>query len=350
MKSFFNHTHNFVEPGSIFCEIHNMRSYILAIALLLASLAVFSQKALKQKIARQPYYKYCLPNKVIKDSVTFYLSENNSTTKLPLLIYIQGSGNNSLFNKTNDGKIYPTTGHMTWFDNSQSKIRILIVEKPGVHFLQISGENELFDRTFSLNTWSERIKSVIQYVTKNENIDTEKIMIVGHSEGGLVAAKVANKLANTISNVAILAGEGPSQLYSLYKLTEAGELFYTQNPDKQTRLDSLNKAWERIQEDPNSTIEKFWGLTYLRWFTFLKTSVMEQLHGYNGKILIVQGTNDKNVFPESANILYADLKSKGKNVTLDLVEGADHSFNFVNDMNRNGWSEVSKKCLAWFLN
>jgi len=321
----------------------------IIIVILMSPYCFFSQKVSKQKISRQPYFKYTIPTAEKNDSITFYLSEFLEKTVQPLIIYVQGSGNSSLFKKDSTGKISPNLGHINWAYNTKEKARLLIIEKPGVSFLDNRFENALFDQKFSLDSWSARIIQVIKYVVKNEKIDSKKIMIVGHSEGGLVAAKVANDSKGLISNVAILAGEGPSQLYSLNKLAEAGELFYTENPDKEKRLDSLNRAWQQIQSNPNATNKKFWGLTFLRWSTFLKTSVIDQLASYDGKIMIVQGKNDKNVFPESANILYTSLLSKGKQPQLEMISGADHSFNFDDNKNRNGWDEVSKKCIAWFL-
>jgi esterase/lipase len=309
----------------------------------------FSQQAVRQKVPKQPYFKYSLSEKENSDSITFYLSEFSDASAQPLLIYIQGSGYSSLFNKAANGNVVPASGHVTWTYSIKDKARLLIIEKPGVSYLSNDKENPNFDKRFSLDTWAARIIKTIRYVIKNEKIDTTKIMVVGHSEGGLAAAKVANDLQPLVSHVSILAGEGPSQLYSLYKLTEKGDLFYTENPSKEKRLDSLQNAWQTIQSDPTSVKRKFWGLTFLRWSTFLKTSVCDQLSKYNGKIFIVQGDSDKQVYPESATILYTTLITQGKFPKLEIILGADHSFNIVNDKNKNGWDEISKKCIDWFL-
>lgn len=49
-----------------------------------------------------------------------------------------------------------------------------------------------FDHKFSLESWTHTIVNAIDYVTQNEKIDKYKILLVGHSEAGVVASRVAN--------------------------------------------------------------------------------------------------------------------------------------------------------------
>jgi len=78
------------------------------------------------------------------------------------------------------------------------------------------------------------IVGAINYTTQNEKIDTAKVLITGHSEGGIVASRVANLMKDKISNVAIMAGEGLSHLYSLYKFADDGTFFNTKEHNMPT--------------------------------------------------------------------------------------------------------------------
>lgn len=300
-------------------------------------------------VPRQPYNKYIIKESVANDSITFYLSGFSAQVRLPMVVYIQGSGNSSLFIKGGTGQISPTSGHISWAYAAKDRAKLLIIEKPGVHFLDGRETNPAFDKKFSLESWACSIEQVINYVIKNEKIDTTKIMIAGHSEGGLVAARVAKELGKRITHVSILAGEGPSQLYSLYRFAESGVFFDSPNSTAEQRIDSLIRTWKNIVADPVSTTKKFWGFTFLRWSSFLKTSVEEEFNDYNGKVLILQGDLDNNVLPESANVLYTSMLSKGKTVALEMIPGADHSFNIVGNAAVNGWEMVIGKCIDWFL-
>lgn len=82
----------------------------------------------------------------------------------------------------------------------------------------------------------------------------------------------------------------------------------------------------------------------------LSTSVMEELKHFNNKILLVQGSEDKNVHPETAIISFTTLLTKGKNVQLEIIENADHSFNISGMPTLDGWNLTLTKVIDWFLN
>jgi predicted esterase len=295
-----------------------------------------------QHVSRQPYNKYVVRQH--NRNSTFYLSEFDKDTALPLIIFVQGSGSASLFTQAPSGNTTANYGHINLTYLAKGKAKLLIVEKPGVNYLSKGDSiNPVFDQLFSLQSWTDEIIEAVRYIESHEKINKSRIMIVGHSEGGLVAAKVAASLQT--SHFTILSGEGPSQLYSLYKLAQDSTFFYT--PGSPTApLDSMRDTWIAILSDPKSTTKKFWGLSYKRWNSFLQTSVTDQLSAYEGKIKVIQGTDDKNVYPESATVLYTSLLSKGRRVQLNMIAGADHSFK------ANGkdlWDEVLADVVEWFL-
>jgi dipeptidyl aminopeptidase/acylaminoacyl peptidase len=119
-------------------------------------------------------------------------------------------------------------------------------------------------------------------------------------------------------------------------------------PTSEQRIKYLTDKWKDILANPNSTDKMFWGFTYLRWSSMLRTSVIDELTKYNGKILITQGTLDKAVYPETAISSYTALLSKGKQVELELIEKADHSFNISDKPDIDGWKFVIEKIIKWF--
>lgn len=321
-----------------------MKFKIFFLLLFLTNLT-FAQKARTERLPNIPYDKYELP--IDNDTITFYLTTTSDNDKnLPLIVYIQGSTTESLFIE-HENQI-AVTEHYFWYQGAKEKCRLLIVEKPSVKFLQ-TGHSKEYDIKFSLDSWGKTIVTAINYVIANEKINKNKILVAGHSEGGITAARVANLMGEKISNVAILAGEGSSQLYSLYKFADDGTYFNIPNLETSTqRIDYLTKEWKNILADPDNTEKKFFGFSYLRWSSFLKTSVIDELENYNGKILIVQGTADRAVHPESAIVAYTSLLSKGKNIELQLIENADHSFNILNKPETDGRKMVIEQTIKWF--
>ena len=324
-----------------------MKKLFVIILTLFAVVSVMAQQAKIESLPNQYYDKYEL--KTSKDTITFYLSVTTHNDNLPLVVYIHGSGWNSLFNERNN-EIVPTSGHSIWANVGKERHRILIVEKPGVNYLQTE-ESKEFQEKFSLESRSNTIVDAINYVLQNENIDKHKVLIAGHSEGGIVAAKVANLMKEKISNVVVMAGEGASQLYSLYKLADDGTFFNSKEhnmPTSEERIQYLTNRWKDILADPMSTEKKFFGFTYLRWSSMLSTSVIDELTNYNEKILFIQGTADKAVYPETATVAYVTLLTKGKNVELQLIENADHSFRILDKPEVDGWKMVIEKIMEWF--
>jgi hypothetical protein len=60
-------------------------------------------------------------------------------------------------------------------------------------------------------------------------------------------------------------------------------------PTTEQRISYLTNTWNDILANPNSIEKKFLGFTYLRLSSMLKTSLIDELATYEGKILLVQG-------------------------------------------------------------
>lgn len=163
--------------------------------LIMLTHSIFAQKVEITSLPNQFYQKYDLHTS--GDTISFYLTKTSNETHLPLVVYIQGSGWNSLFSDRN-GRIVPTSGHSVWADVGREKYRILIVEKPGVNYLQTQ-ESKEFQEKFSLETRSNTIIEAIDYVLKTERIDRSRILLAGHSEGGIIAARIARLMGDSLS-------------------------------------------------------------------------------------------------------------------------------------------------------
>lgn len=303
------------------------------------------------RVSKQPYQRY-FTNDKFERKITFYLSEENNETKaLPLIVYVQGSGCGSLFRQQNE-RIFPNYGHITVQEVAKGKARVLIVEKPGVSFLDqpqnCQNANE-FNREHTLERWSEAVAASILAAQKLSDISSEKTLIVGHSVGGLVACRVAKNLLQTVTHITLIAGGGGSQLFDLLTLTRKGNFFREVSENPEERVKYLLNQWKMISEDPINSEKFFFGFAYRRWSTFLASSPLEELEKINAKIYIVQGTADEAVNPTSADVLFAQLSAKNKDLNYQRIEGADHSLNIKGNSQINGWQMEFEKLVEWFL-
>ncbi len=140
------------------------------------------------------YQRYFVTDKFGR-KVTFYLSKtkNEASTKLPLVVSIQGSGSQSIFLQidTENGTRIVSGGPDSVIRRTfKNKVRVLVVEKPGVEFLvqpSRPGSSEEgtaeFNQEFSLERWVEALNASMCAALKMPRIDPTRVLAHGHSEG-----------------------------------------------------------------------------------------------------------------------------------------------------------------------
>lgn len=85
--------------------------------------------------------------------------------------------------------------------------------------------------------------------------------------------------------------------------------------------------------------------SHLRWSSFTKSSPVQAILKSKTKVFIAQGTADTNSLPDSAEVLYAELLTRGRNVTYERVEGGDHAFMTKGEGGRKGWAQTHGKAV-----
>jgi pimeloyl-ACP methyl ester carboxylesterase len=328
-------------------------SYILLIALLLGTAEQTRPEADPTPLGI-PYQRY-----TVKDSfnrtITFYLSlPTKNENKQPVALFIQGSGCQSLFKKQAD-KI--AGGYQNILrQEARGRVRILVVEKPGVKFLDAparpgsaEGASEEFLKEHTLPRWAEANISALRAVWALPGIDAAQTLVIGHSEGGIIAARVAAELPQ-VTHVASIAGGGPTKLFDLAEIRDRSRP--DDKPgDAERRVRDVYDEWAKIRKDPDS-ISRFWlGHPYRRWSSFLKHNVTDELLRTKAKIYLAQGTSDASVSVMAHDVLVAELQARGRDVTSERIEGADHGFR-TQEMSIGspaGMQALFGRLLEWFI-
>ena len=99
------------------------------------------------------------------------------------------------------------------------------------------------------------------------------------------------------------------------------------------------------------TDSQFWlGHPYRRWSSFLPHSVTEELLRTKARVYAAAGTRDAVVPVAAHDFLVAELRARGRDVTAERLEGADHGF-LTEEMPRPpaGMQAVLGRVLQWFL-
>ena len=313
-----------------------MRLLPILMALACAALA-------QEPVAGTPYTRYRTIDRFHRN-ITFYL-DGDQTTPLPIVLSILGSGAYSNFIQRGDRTL---DAHRTTREVFAGKAHILIVEKPGVEFLEqhpnrgtaVDGSAE-FRREHTLERWAEAVSASLQAAWAMPLADHRRCLLVGHSEGAIVAARVAAQNP-FVTHVASLAGAGPTQLYDLLESARA-------QPDPDQAVAQLLAKVAGIENDPDNPDKFFLGHPYRRWSSFWNSSTLEELLHSKARIFIAQGTADQNVSVTGFDMLFATLLSKGRDVTSRRIAGADHGFGFEGQPGRDGWREIWEGVRDWFL-
>ena len=318
----------------------------------------FSAKRLELNIQGFPFEAFTTRD-TFERNIRFYLSKTkpgNESKRLPLVVVIQGSGCQSIFVEVNtpDGVRVASTGpEAVILKSFRDKCRVLVVEKPGVPFKfqpRRPGSSEEgspeYLKEFSLGRWVQAIHAATLAASRLPQVDSSQTLVLGHSEGGQVACELA-KLHPKITHVAVMAGGGPTQLFDFLKFARLGQM-YDPNASPDERVAALMNDWKKVLADPTATDKFILGHTHLRWSSFTRSSPVEAILQSKAKVFIAQGTNDTNSLPDSAEVLYAELLARGREVVYERVEGGNHGFMRDGD-NGKGWFETNEKAVRWFL-
>ncbi|HQR07199.1 MAG TPA: hypothetical protein PLN21_10275 [Gemmatales bacterium] len=303
-----------------------------------------------------PFQRYTTTDQLGR-TITFYLSrspKDNPKAKLPAVLFIGGSGSQSLFSKHGD-RISGGLQNLL-FSQGGKQVRIVCVEKPGVKFLDLPsrpggamGSTEEFRREHTLPRWAEANIAALRAVWTLPDIDSSKTLVVGHSEGAITASFVAAELPQ-VSHVAPLAGAGPTQLYSLAAL--AAEPRAGDKPgDANNRREQMYEEWKKVLADPDSITTYWLGHPHRRWSSFLKHNSTELLLRSKAKVYLAHGTADSASYIGELDVLRAELAAQGRDFVAERLDGLTHGYTKPNATPGppQEMQALFGRILSWFL-
>jgi len=219
------------------------------------------------------------------------------------------------------------------------------------------------------------VEAAIAYLKTRKDIDTSKIGLIGHSEGGLIAPIVASKNKD-IAYIILLAGTGVNGATVLTtQARKAAELLgapkalvddneklsshiynviKTQTDTTQIKPKITNALYDFKKDNPNSPLSPMindqlvnqqLGLLESKWLlNFIKLEPKDYLEKITCPVLALNGSKDVQVLPEINlnGIKNALEKSNNKDFIIKELEGLNHLFQTAKTGNINEYKNIKE--------
>ncbi len=280
-----------------------------------------------------PYDRFEVKDELSRE-ITYYLStppKGSEGRPLPLVLWIQGSGCDSLFTRSPDGRVGGGLQNLV-LKEARGRCRVMVVEKPGVKFLDTSarpgsceGCTDEFKYEYAADRWAVALEASLRHALTRPDIDRARVLAAGHSEGASMAAKVAADVPE-ITHVACLAGAGTTQLFDMAQIARREYQPGEDEAAREARVEEVYAQAAAIAAEPDSVEKSAWGHPYRRWSSFFRLSPVEELKKSRARVYLAYGTADRSVPVESNDLARAELFAAGRDVTCERVVGADHGF------------------------
>jgi len=249
------------------------------------------------------------------------ITKPKSTTPAPAVILIAGSGPTDR-DETVAG--IPVFGHVAR-DLVAAGYFVVRYDKRGVG--QSGGRAE----SVTIADYAEDARQVLLWLERRKDVNKDRIALVGHSEGALVAMLLAGRERGKVAAMALLAGPSSSgndvvleqQKYMLSKMP----IDDAQRAEKVALQQKINTAvikgtgWADIPEQARKIADTPW------FYSFLTFSPEKAMNETRQPVLIVQGELDVQVLPSHADKLAAMARArKGTKAAVEVVKvpGVNH--------------------------
>lgn len=208
-----------------------------------------------------------------------------------------------------------------YFAAAPAGIRITALEKQGVTPSDLGLRcSDAFWQSYTYDAMMDSNRTVLRHLAQNGPLP-----VMGVSEGGALALLLGEMPG--ISRIAVLGAGGMSQREELRLLADA-----------QGQLDQLEAGFAAIHATPNSTADRFYGMTHRYWSSALDRA--PSLAAIKKPVFLAIGASDQSVPVQSAEYAAARLP----NAALWIVPGASHTFDTPSGSQRDA---VVKRALAF---
>jgi len=201
-----------------------------------------------------------------------------------------------------------------------AQFNYLVINKPGL--LPSGVDKQAFESSFRRNRRVHDALTTLEAVIPR----SDKICLVGYSEGAYLAPEVALK-DDRVKSVVTIGGGTRGWLKEEFSRVKGAR-----------EKSALRRQIEKIVKNQRST-EKWNGFSYATWHSYRADSALKALRQIEVPVLSILGKRDR-VIDLKATLRDLDSLSKKKNIRTEVFHDCGHSF-------VNHWSDVRRKMIEF---
>ncbi len=298
--------------------------------------------------------------------IDFVLFDTVTTEIKPVFLFCQGSLPMPLFIETNDGSVFTFGGGISNFDYNKIKeeYHLIVISMPETPvYCKMSELNDRYEYVTDpqnpksykkeylladyLENYVDRAEIVIKFLHKQEWVNSDKLVVFGHSQGSHIATVLASHKENRITHLG-LSGANPFGRIdiSVRRARDDEKKGRISSEEAENRINEEYKYWEYICDKENRAQNSF----LIPWYSFSKPTIDELLK-VNVPIYLTYGTED--ITSDLCDLVPLFFTYEGKeNLTVKRHWGLEHNY-FEVDENGNmivencHWTNVMYEFLDW---
>lgn len=260
----------------------------------------------------------------------------------PVLLLLQGSGCSTVI-RTQAGSTFSTLPGLLPLA-AERKYNVIAVEKSFANPAGGSGTakdcSAAFNKSFTAESWLVAIQAALTDVQNRPNVDRSRTIVLGHSEGAVMASLLAGRDPR-VTDVIAISGRGTTQLFDFLVFA------YQQCFDRTACLEDVEKQVREINSDPDSDTRFAWGHPFKRWSSFFRVDPGDELVRSAARVYVALGTADQSAPALSQELMIARLLAVGRDVTIHRLPDADHSLRQRGASGFSGLTQEMTRALLW---
>ena len=237
-------------------------------------------------------------------------------------------------------------------DRIPLNLALVLISKKGIPFM-VNSEKFKVSRTYyeneSLDYRVWQGNTVINHILKKQIKQPKKVIVIGHSEGSDVVAKLGT-INKKITHIGFWSGGGNTQYYdfALFARKEVQKGNLTESEGK-IKIDSILSKLKEIEKNENSIVDFWEENSYHRWTKYSEPPI-ENLLKIKVPIFVTACGKDESVPIESAYLIPIEfIRNKKENLTFKVYPDYDHSFMITpeNGETEYHWMDVFEEFIKW---